>query len=412
LKNLLRPTRSLAHHSLANEMSCSTTYQNTYQESILSSLCLAWGIASTLACVSILWSWFRVSSRPKLNDASSMIVFLAISDLCLGLNTVLEGSTRGSNYVDAGDGSCRVVGLCVFKACVAEFFGLSSFLWSAAMSHSSYNQVAQIFLTFSSSHLLTQHQQSRAGDALDSNTWTMLRYHMLCWGLPFLSTLFMLATQSAGPSGSHFCWIATDLDDNDSVLPLSAAIVLYLLPLVIVEIYHLVVFRFLAKTLGQIPTSGLLLRKFTRVLAILIGSKTVFLLARTLRIFVPSNTIFAIGVFSVLGAPLQGLSDYLIFKDSRNEAGSELPYSSVSSVRGDSRSNSTVGSGSLRSRSPGGDMATTTIIAGETASRRIELSSVKGASAEVYSPINVSDGRNRHPSSVTLLGDPSDHGPE
>lgn len=143
---------------------------------------------------------------------------------------------------------------------------------------------------------------------------TTLRYHLLCWGLPGLSTLLMLATASAGPSGSHLCWVATDRAENDSTLPLLAAALLFLAPLLAVEVYQLVVFRFLARTLRQIPSAGPLLRRFTRVLALLIGSKTVLLLTRALRLFVPGNTVFAIGVFSVIGAPLQGLADYLIFK--------------------------------------------------------------------------------------------------
>ena len=342
------------------EPPCSASFSSPYQEALLSCLCWAWGLASVLACMSILWSWFRMANRPKLTDASSMIIFLTLSDLCLGLNAVIEGSTAGnpgsySTDSRAALGACQVSGLCVFKACVAEFFGLSSFLWSAAMSHSSYKQVTQIFLSFTRSHLLTQ-QQGKANDALDSNTWTMLQYHMLCWGVPFFSTCVMLATRSAGPSGSHFCWVATDLQDNASFLPLSLATVLYLLPLLVVEAYHLVVFRFLAKTLGQIPASGMLLRKFTRVLAILIGSKTVLLLARALRLFVPANTNFAIGVFSVLGAPLQGLCDYLVFKDGPRDGGADLPYESVrgGGGGGGAGGGSSTSSSSISSSSGGG----------------------------------------------------------
>lgn len=299
---------------------CAEKYSGPYQEDLLSTICWAWGGASCLACLSVLLGWLRMPShtRPTLNDASSMILFLTASDLCLGLDTLLEGSTSAV---------CSP-GLCIFKACVAQFFGLSSFLWSAAISHSSYKQVAQIFLTFSQVHV-----RSTGGSAEQSSSWTMMQYHALCWGLPFFSTVFMLATLSAGPSGSHFCWIATDREDNASVLPLYLAIVLYLLPLALVEVYHLVVFRFLAKTLGQIPTSGILLKKFTRVLTILITTKTLLLLARTLRLFVPANTVFAIGVFSVIGAPLQGLGDYLIFN--RAAAGApQTQYEAISSSRG------------------------------------------------------------------------------
>lgn len=281
----------------------SPSYVNN-QELILSCVCYAWGISSGLACVSILWSWFRMDNLPALNDSSWMIIFLTISDLCLGMNSIIEGLHYGSSYPD---------GLCIFTACLAQFFGLSSFLWSAAISHRSYKQVTEIFLSFSHTHMLTQ--QGRPDDTLDSHTWSMLRYHLLCWGLPLVSTIIMLATQSAGPTGSHFCWIVTDFEDNESILPLSVAVLLYLIPLVAIEMYQLVMFRFLSRTLKQIPGSGALLRKFTRILAILIGTKTLFLLARSVRMLSPSNSAFSVSVFCIIVAPLQGLADYLVFKD-------------------------------------------------------------------------------------------------
>ena len=377
---------------------CAEKYSSPYQEDLLSTICWGWGGASCLACLSVLLGWLRMPAhtRPKLNDASSMILFLTASDLCLGLNTLLEGSTAAM---------CSP-GLCIFKACVAQFFGLSSFLWSAAISHSSYKQVAQIFLTFSQVHV-----RSTGGSAEQSSSWTMMQYHALCWGLPFCSTVFMLATLSAGPSGSHFCWIATDREDNASVLPLYLAIVLYLLPLALVEVYHLIVFRFLAKTLGQIPTSGILLKKFTRVLTILITTKTLLLLARTLRLFVPANTVFAIGVFSVIGAPLQGLGDYLIFNRAAAGAAGAAHYEAISSSRGSTGSS---GSGSAgKGVGVGLGLGVGVGVGGvETIGappRRLALA-VEMTSTPTYNPLAQSfeadpgEQRERHYSSVSLLG--------
>lgn len=346
---------------------CDNSFASSFQEGVLSAVCYAWGITSVLACLSILWSWARMSNRPTLTEASSMIICLTLSDMFLGVLAILEGSTYSGNYTTES-GSCAVDAVCIFKALLAQFFGFSSFLWSACMCHSSYRQVSQIFLSFSHAHLVTQQQSSKEA-LLERGTWTMLQYHALCWGVPGLSTLLMLATSSAGPSGSHFCWVATDRAENDSVLPLSAAIILFLLPLLIVELYHLAVFRFLARTISQIPSAGPLLRRFTRVLALLVGCKTALLLARALRLFVPSNSSFAIGIISVIGAPLQGLGDYLVFKYDEREG--ELAYSSM---RGSVASRSTSSSMDTGSERRGSDESNTSLPSSMLSlSRNVEL---------------------------------------
>ena len=122
---------------------CSNAYASAYEETILSCICRAWGLTSVMACLSIFLSWARMTNRPRLTDASSMIICLTLCDLALGINSIVEGSTSSANY-SSGAGSCAVDGVCIFKALVAQFFGLASFLWSACMCHSSYQQVTQV----------------------------------------------------------------------------------------------------------------------------------------------------------------------------------------------------------------------------------------------------------------------------
>jgi len=316
---------------------CLGTY-SPFQENILSYLQWSLGSTSVLSCLSIFFGFLRMPNRPSFRDPSSMILWLTLSDLCLGVVTIAEGSSSPACS------STEAYNWCIFKACLSEFFGLSTFLWSGAMSHSSYVQVSQIFNTwgtFSSTRTTSissrewgsgtggaglgdddSGEEARCCQAIFSNCSIrsisknqMLLYHIVCWGLPLTSTLFMLGTSSAGPSGSHLCWVATDKEYNDSILPLWIAILLYLLPLFLIECYNIYVFRFLAKTLRQIPSANSLLNRLTRYLAIVIGTKFLLLLTRATRLAVPSNIIFAIGVFSITGAPMQGIGDYLIFRD-------------------------------------------------------------------------------------------------
>lgn len=124
-------------------MKCDLASFTPLQETVLSCVCWAWGATSVLACLSILVSWLRTVNRPKITDASSMIICLTLCDMALGINTIVEGSTYSTNYSSGGSG-CTVDGLCIFKALVAQFFGMASFLWSACMCHSSYHQVTQV----------------------------------------------------------------------------------------------------------------------------------------------------------------------------------------------------------------------------------------------------------------------------
>jgi hypothetical protein len=88
----------------------------------------------------------------------------------------------------------------------------------------------------------------------------MLLYHCICWGIPLLSVIIMIASSSVGKAG-YSCFIVSP--------PISSSffwlgMFFYILPLFVIEIYNIYVFQFLAKMLRQIPSSEHLLHRFTR----------------------------------------------------------------------------------------------------------------------------------------------------
>jgi len=231
---------------------------------------------------------------------------LALSDLFLGMNSIIEGFYPAYQACD----SASNMSMCVFKACVSQFFGLSSFLWAAAMAHSSYSQISRLFTAI---QLTSQGSQQ-------SQHHSMLFYHLLCWGCPLLSLAVVLATSSAGPSSSHMCWITVDHSgDNASELPVGAAVLLFVLPLLAVEVYLASTFRWLANVIKLMPAESTqaLLGRVYKLLAVIVGLKLLFLCTRALRLLYPQNTGVFLGFLVVVGAPLQGFGDYYIFRSSR-----------------------------------------------------------------------------------------------
>ena len=250
--------------------------------------------------------YFPISAHRSVYDSSSMIVMLALSDMCLGINSVIEGFYPAYQACDSDSN----MSMCVFKACVSQFFGLSSFLWAAAMAHSSVSQISRLFTAI---QLTSQGSQQ-------SQHHSMLFYHILCWGGPLLSLAVALGTSSAGPSSSHMCWITVDHSgDNDSELSAGAAVLLFVLPLVAVELYLFSTFRWLAKIIKLMPAESTqaLLGRVYKLLAVIVGLKLLFLCTRTLRLLYPQNQSFLLGLLVIVGAPLQGLGDYFIFRSSR-----------------------------------------------------------------------------------------------
>ena len=98
---------------------------------------------SSCASLSVLASYACMKDRPKLSDPSSMIIFLTISDLALSFVAMI--SMRGIDKAIL-DGS--EYHMCESKVMLLIYFSFSSFLWTAAMSHSSYITVKNLFTSF------------------------------------------------------------------------------------------------------------------------------------------------------------------------------------------------------------------------------------------------------------------------
>lgn len=275
------------------------------------------GSLSLLACSAVFlgYCWRRRRCSIFLLDPQSMVLMLACSDFFLGLASLLEGLYPAHKACEEP----ALMDMCTLKACLSQFFGLASFCWSAAMAHSSHSQISGIFSEFAG--------VGSRGSVAKSKQYSMLVYHCYCWGLPFLSLLIMLATQSAGPASSHVCWvIASRSSSNDSQLSLPSAVLLFVLPLIAVELYNVSVFRWLVATIRQLPSAAMrpLLSRVQRLLAVLVGCKLLFLATRCLRLLYPDNSNFLLALLVTMGAPLQGVGDYYIFSSGNNNGSTSL----------------------------------------------------------------------------------------
>jgi len=331
---------SLSDTSLS--LSCPGFNFSIIEKSILSSLSLLFGIVSCIACLYIFIVYMinkcrgliSSSSSSSLsysidqtlgifqgfNDQSSMIVFLAFSDFFLAISSVIEGTSYlHNNNENKALEMCQNRHLCTITSSFSVFFGFSSFLWTAAMSHSSYTSVAGtgIRITSRTSFALLQ--------------CSMFRYHVLCWGLSLLPIILLILSSSSGPY-SNTCWITTseasspyNSSVNASTLPLYSVLLIYILPLLLCEAYNIHVFRFLASTLKRIPNGNALLNRFTRYLSIVIGTKALYLITRIAMLFAPLSSVSSssstgsliLSILIIIGGPIQGCGDFIIFRDSQ-----------------------------------------------------------------------------------------------
>lgn len=279
---------------------------------------------SILGCLAVFWGFVRMERKPDPLDPSSILLFLSLSDIMLAIVAVLDGANV----------ACTSNQLCLFKAIVSQFFGFSSFLWTAAMSHSSYVTVSQLFLPQTADH-----------------TKLMKVYHGICWGVPGFTAILMLLTSTVAPTG-YLCSLHTStfrlnttgtrvtMDD----VQLAMHIVVFFVPLLLVELFNLYVFRFLAKTLRNLPRSNELLIRFTRYLVVVIAIKAVFLVTRMKSIVAPDNRGLVLLVFVVAGPPLQGLGDYLIYSGGREQN----RFAQINSHEGNSSTHSALALTSVR----------------------------------------------------------------
>jgi hypothetical protein len=97
-----------------------------YESLNLEYILLALGLISSISCLAILFGFIRMGHTPHLFDPTIIILLLAICDLMLAITSILDGLSV----------QCSSNQLCWIKAIMNQFFGISSFLWTAAMSHS------------------------------------------------------------------------------------------------------------------------------------------------------------------------------------------------------------------------------------------------------------------------------------
>jgi len=151
----------------------------------------------------------------------------------------------------------------------------------------------------------------------------MKRYHILCWGLPLIIVIIMFGTSTTAESTGYSCTSGVEstrdryIKKDGGVAFIFVNLSLYLLPLVIVQIFNVYVFRFLSKTLRYMPTVNDLQQKFTRYLLVVIITKAVFIISRFKNIVAPENQSLALTVVMLLGPPIQGLGDFFIYQSSR-----------------------------------------------------------------------------------------------
>ena len=318
---------------------------NTFNKTCLTSLALLLGIVSCIACLYIfiiyminkcrgLTSSSSLSSYSLdqslfqgFNDQSSMIVFLAFSDFFLAISSIIEGVSYFHSYSNESTvfQMCDNKHLCNITSSFSIFFGFSSFLWTAAMSHSSYTSVAGtgIRITTRTSFALLQ--------------CSMFRYHVLCWGLSLIPIISSILSSASGPY-SNSCWIITSNASNPyndtsnlSKLSLFSALLIYILPLLFCEAYNIHVFRFLANTLKRIPNGNALLNRFTRYLSIVIGTKAFYLFTRVAILFAPLSSVgsssstwsLILSTLVIISGPIQGCGDFIIFRDSQGRRNDE-----------------------------------------------------------------------------------------
>ena len=336
------------------------------EENTLRILSLILGIFSVLACLSIFISWKNQQARPSLSDPSSMILFLAISDFFLGGNTILESTHPAYEYCFSENN----YNICVFKSCMSQFFGLSSFMWTAAISHTSFTQISQSFNAINWRQQLNEANMNIVDDNnpisggsnwCSSYKWPMSRYHLFCWGIPLLTTILILATNSAGPASRQLCWILVkenihkprqdifynnhnnqnndfegekyDYYNTSTEMPLAAAVMIFVFPLFLILLYNVYIFFWLRRIIKQLPRgySGEHLQRAFHFISILVLCKVIFLATRCIRLFLPENDILVISVFTIAGAPLQGIGDFFIFRagsQGRGEGRERLDLSS------------------------------------------------------------------------------------
>jgi phosphate/sulfate permease len=306
---LIEFSLTLVNDLVSRDPAAMSSHQNpsfsSFQENVIIYLSLALGGVAVIACLTAIIELILHGKVGSLMNQSSMPLFLMICDLGIAIGTM--SASQQHNQCDNHQ-------LCRFASAITQFASLGSFLWTASISNITMQQVTQLFSI--ESQFRNQRVSSRSGSFIkvrrsqQSAQQSMLYYHCCCWGFPLLTVIILLATSSAG-FYSHDCWLIV-MPSQSSHMPLAVAVLLYLFPLIGLVLYNIRVFRFLAKTISQIPFSQSLLRRFTRYLSIVIAVKAVFVVSRALLLFSGESINFAALLFVVLSGPLQGIGDFFV----------------------------------------------------------------------------------------------------
>ena len=200
---------------------------------------MIFGLISMVACTYVLSGFTFLKKRPSLKDPSAMIFFLVSSDFFLSLDYFLEGLLPlvYSKYCN--------LRFCYLKAFTSQFFTMSSFFWTAAISHSSYCTVKHLFI-----------QWSQASGTSGSKWLEIFKYHAICWIIPLVCSLGM---NLGGQSVSKSCSILN--------VYLWMTVLLYMMPLLLVESFNIFVFAYIARVLTHIPNEiagDEILKRFSR----------------------------------------------------------------------------------------------------------------------------------------------------
>jgi len=227
---------------------------SSFENDVIVYTSLSLGGLSIIACLVVIGEYFSHRRYSSIPSSSVMPLCLMGSDLMLAASSMMESMQHDGV---TNNGMCKFVGI------LSQYSSLCSFLWTAAISAKTYSLVSHLFISDLSPRGQRMHvarSNSITGTSNKFETNSEIIYHLICWGIPFLSIIIMLATSSAGYK-SNSCWLKLS---PQSKMPLVVAVLFYWLPLIGLELYNIRVFRFLIQTVSKMPQSQHLFRRFTR----------------------------------------------------------------------------------------------------------------------------------------------------
>jgi len=201
--------------------------------SSIPSITIAISSISAFFSILVLLNYYFMKERPRLNDPSSMIVFLTLSDLAIAIVGCFLSRT-GSGFI-----------YCDIRVTILLYFSYASILWTAAMSHSCFTMVQNLLRSKRVKNLF-------------------YRYQIICWGVPLISSIINYYVFEFGHVGGvdrRVCWLIAP----NSWAEL-AAIFGVMTPLGVALLYNISILKYFAKTWRNFPASRDLLQRLQRYL--------------------------------------------------------------------------------------------------------------------------------------------------